>query len=1599
MGIMALCALLLCWAGSAAQPRGEAAKAPERALKDVVNDAITALKAGDSELAARLLDSVRKKAEFLSVRPPLELVLAVGDFHFAQGTAAEQDAALELYNLLFDTEETHGKALIMSRRAELFARQGHYEQARSELTAMRRLGNQRRLLLLADLGDADLQLWQGQAEAARDKLIPLADADDAVVTPMAIFSLGRAYIQLKDGDQAVACFRKLWSRYGDSANVKSAVFLVGQVYMDRGDFMEARKLYEACSVVGAAVQTRVRPGDELVLKVSDPDYYARTRSEHLTVTLSVPSGDHETVRLEKTRVSDQLYVGRIKTALAQATPEDGILQVAGGDVIQLGYAGQNAPQKIEVVDDGQIEIDSAPLAVPPPRGTPPAKAAPRVKAGQRPAAAPLPRSRQGGSTLNPGSPLYVQVVDAKFDKAAALGTMVVEVVSSAAGQVVNTVKATLTETSPRSGVLAGIVPTRAVGPSASASSEADGEHAAWFAIDVDRDTPAPLPSTEAANGATTASATAPASSQANSKATYWRGKPGEKSYWLEIDLKQPSELGKLVWGPGTSKNAQIRRPKQMRIILRSDSGERTIPVTVAAAQPIGNVIDLGGAFAGVVRIEFDAWEGDAPAIGQIIISDASGRQLVPSGIDPADPALAAVLQFDVGQQVYARYLDEKNINPGHPVMRESRRMGSSYHDGFMSLAKVVAGELDGEDRARNMVPAWRIDMETPPHIVLMDADLDVTPFRDKAHIEVFTQAGSRMPLELLETGPTTGVFSAALPVAGNDGAAGNPKLLYLRPGDMLGAAYLDERNNHPGYRTFRYAAFLENRPATGEFVSPWIVAEAWPFTSRGNEDDEPAPQPQSLEQRSPGHGQVQVILKDAYALCDATRAASAKVTALLSGAANDLALEPSGPGMASRTVALVLGESGNAAPAPKRASASTEFNVAGDDILRFSYNDEHPAAVDLQWRQVQCEAKPAGAGKPAPAAGAEVAPIIRLRNPESRVTASQKEAVEELRSDLNLRLWAYISERDLFQKRRAQLAARIKTAGASLAPVAGRPAVPVAPATSPSADEAIGVSLALLDNQLAMVNSRIDRLKALGAVPTPPQPAKAAIAAPPREAALDAPITAGKPFMVSVEDSDCKADTLTVRLRGLGDHRIQVMNVQARRQDDGTYRAEVQTHLGDTVAADLSVFNVIPETSIAVDYQVPGRKEPAAAERFMYVSLASDARVTVQNANYTEEVERIQLGAEVYVQVIDYDQDRSAVLDQVAVVARSKVESIIVICTETEPHSGVFRGHFATDFGKVPAAEGQVLHADYSSPIEVVYQDYLRQTPSSPLEKVVKLDVAGGTDGIVEAFSRQFRDDRQEMRLWYTTGQSAYQIGRQLYMSGSLDRAEQYLAEASDYFNQLVTSFPQDQLAASANYYLGNILALRSDYREALLRYQEIISRWPKSEFVPRARFKIGQCFEALGQFDQAADAYVLLTYHHPDDSHVPLAMVRMMNHFARDEQWLDATAIAQKFVDRFPQNPQAGDVAVKAGQWLTVAEHREEAVAWYVQAEKVFAGNDKDMPALLYWHAATLLDEKVHARGDKAEKVKELLNRVIYDYPRSDYANLAKNAIDQVLK
>jgi outer membrane protein assembly factor BamD (BamD/ComL family) len=123
-----------------------------------------------------------------------------------------------------------------------------------------------------------------------------------------------------------------------------------------------------------------------------------------------------------------------------------------------------------------------------------------------------------------------------------------------------------------------------------------------------------------------------------------------------------------------------------------------------------------------------------------------------------------------------------------------------------------------------------------------------------------------------------------------------------------------------------------------------------------------------------------------------------------------------------------------------------------------------------------------------------------------------------------------------------------------------------------------------------------------------------------------------------------------------------------------------------------------------------------------------------------------------------------------------------------------------------------------------------------------------------------------------------------------------------------------------------------------------------------------------------------------------------MMNHYARNEAWADSVAIAQRFVTKFPAHDQSGAVALKAGQWLTVSGRTAQALAWYTSAEKTFATSDRDMPALLYWHAATMIQGgQVGRQGQRADKIRECLNRVVYDYPRSEYAALARVAMEQI--
>jgi TolA-binding protein len=564
-------------------------------------------------------------------------------------------------------------------------------------------------------------------------------------------------------------------------------------------------------------------------------------------------------------------------------------------------------------------------------------------------------------------------------------------------------------------------------------------------------------------------------------------------------------------------------------------------------------------------------------------------------------------------------------------------------------------------------------------------------------------------------------------------------------------------------------------------------------------------------------------------------------------------------------------------------------------------------------------------------------------------------------------------------------------------PAADEPAID---GESTGSGDALKLSLQRVDDHISLQQQRVARLRKLGAdagraAPRALPAAAAEVKADDDEAIRNGPLVPGQPFEVIVKDTDLTGRTVDVELRSLAGRLVDTLVAQAAQVEPGVYRVMVQTQRGDEPGRSTEL-SLMPGGEVLATYRDTVQTAPAAANRFAYVALASDAIVEVLNSTYTDVISDVRMGAPVNLQVTDYDADRSPELELLTITARStRGDELIVTLTETEPHSGVFRGQFMTDDADAIPGDDR-LQASYGGQIEIEYGDYLRQSAGDRDLQLTTVQIAGGSRGEIEAFARQFADADDELELWYLTGQCAYQVGRSLYMAGARARADAYLTESADYLQLVVDRAGEDELAARANYYLGNVLVLRGRQREAVARFSEVITRWPKSGFVAQARYKLAQCYESVGQFDRASDQYVLLAYHHPDDSLVPMAMLRMMNHFARNEDWADSIAIASRFVEKFESHDYAGEVALKAGQWLLADEKSDEAVAWYTKAEKIFATNDRAMAGLLYWHAATLI-QMGQGRGD-TEKVRELLNRVVYDYSRSEYAPLAQIALQQIL-
>lgn len=97
---------------------------------------------------------------------------------------------------------------------------------------------------------------------------------------------------------------------------------------------------------------------------------------------------------------------------------------------------------------------------------------------------------------------------------------------------------------------------------------------------------------------------------------------------------------------------------------------------------------------------------------------------------------------------------------------------------------------------------------------------------------------------------------------------------------------------------------------------------------------------------------------------------------------------------------------------------------------------------------------------------------------------------------------------------------------------------------------------------------------------------------------------------------------------------------------------------------------------------------------------------------------------------------------------------------------------------------------------------------------------------------------------------------------GALNRREYEIAEAN--FQQFLDQYPNDALAGSAQYSIGESFFARGEYRNAADRFLKTFTSFPNNERTPEALLKLGISLHRLGQNVAACDSFAELKRRYP---------------------------------------------------------------------------------------------------------------------------------------
>lgn len=221
--------------------------------------------------------------------------------------------------------------------------------------------------------------------------------------------------------------------------------------------------------------------------------------------------------------------------------------------------------------------------------------------------------------------------------------------------------------------------------------------------------------------------------------------------------------------------------------------------------------------ARLVRLVINGFEGVAPTIKKVTLSNRESKALLPVALDFMELRGNTQLEVLPGDSISVRYEDPRTASPKRD--RLEQRLNVAFNDAKLSASFLTYIETK-EGRELVLEPIRRFRYDDAVALVIEDPDMDAGPEKDIIDIKVTSSSGGNAVIKAVETEEQSGVFLGRIfPVNAEPGRDSEIK---VTEGGTLTATYLDAENLSPGIPTER-TVVIQHARYTDPALSAYTV--------------------------------------------------------------------------------------------------------------------------------------------------------------------------------------------------------------------------------------------------------------------------------------------------------------------------------------------------------------------------------------------------------------------------------------------------------------------------------------------------------------------------------------------------------------------------------------------------------------------------------------------------------------------------------------------------------------------------------------------------------------------------------------------------------